>query len=124
MPLRRLRERTALARLTIGLIKIIHHGKLPSTERGIGGEVEMLLISGVVLIGHADHKHKTNAVISRYLGIPRATVQRKLDALERVGLVVRNPEGRYCMSQEPEADLTYIDEAVRLIQHTARTLDL
>ena len=115
----RIRERASLARLTIGLVKTVLKGR--ARTRPIGGSVGSLLISGAVLIGQADGKPKTASDIARYLGVPRATAQRKLNSLVRQGEVYRHG-GRYCMTADPHAPYAYVDDAVRLIQNAAKAL--
>lgn len=119
MPIPRARERASIAQLTIDLIKIIHDGKFGKlTTPNISGEVETLLISGAVLIGHVKGKPKTATDISRFLGIPRATVLRKLDRLEQDGMITR--KGRKYITLVPdETDFSYVDRALALIRKVA-----
>lgn len=102
----------------ISLVKTIHDAKMRKGKPHISGEVEMLLISGAVLIGHVDGKPKTATDISRFLTIPRPTVLRKLEWLERTGMIAR--KGRtYITVNHSETDYSYVDSALALIRKAA-----
>lgn len=119
----RAKERAVMAQLLIGLIKTVVAPALRTPSVGLGSRVEALLISGSVLLGDVAGKPRTAGEVSRHLGIPRATVIRKLDALVRQGVCVKHRDGRrYCMSRQPHTSYNYVDEAVRLIRHSARVL--
>lgn len=115
--LHRAKERALIAQTTIDLILVIQSGRKShkSPRVGIGGQVEMLMISGVVLIGHVAGKPRTALQIARHLGIPRATVVRKLATLERLGVVGRTGSS-YCMTDRPDADYSYVDGALAVIR--------
>jgi hypothetical protein len=55
----------------------------------LGSSLESYLIVAAVLIGEAEKRLFSAHKLSSYLGLARATVQRKLDHLERVGAVER-----------------------------------
>jgi biotin operon repressor len=113
--LHRAEERALIAQLTIDLIKVLHRGRL---KRGrIAGEVEMLLMAGVVLIGHVKGAPRTASQISRSLGIPRATVQRKLAELQKRG-VIASHKGQYHFLTDA-GDHSYVDKALALIASAA-----
>lgn len=113
--LQRAEERALIAQLTIDLVKVLHRGRLKRAR--IAGEVEMLLMSGVVLIGHVKGTPRTASQISRALGIPRATVQRKLAELQRRG-VVASRKGQYHFVADA-GDHSYVDKALALIASAA-----
>lgn len=120
MPLQRAQERAHVARTTIELIKTVYAGRNPRGSQRLGGQVETLLISGVVLIGHVEGKPKTASAVARYLGVPRVTVLRKLAGLCNEGVIER--KGRhYCMAPDPKGvDFAYIDAALAIINGAAR----
>jgi hypothetical protein len=121
-------ERNIIAKLEIDLIKTVHpvvgKQKRHSGKRfmtTIAGEVEMLLIAAAVLVGHAEGRAKNPSGISRWLGIPRPTVQRKLQILCERNIVAREDGNRYIIiDREPGEDDGYIDVALRLIRDAAR----
>lgn len=121
MPLYRARERLILARLEIDLIKTIHKGTLGKRfHKTIAGEVELLLIAAAVLIGHVQETPRNSTDIARQLGIPRATVQRKLGVLVKRGTVRVIAHRRYCMAdRKPGDDYSYVDMALALIRRAA-----
>jgi CRP-like cAMP-binding protein len=116
----RAHERLILARLEIDLIKTIHKGTLGKRfHKTIAGEVELLLIAAAVLIGHVQDTPRNSTDIARQLGIPRATVQRKLGALVKRG-TIRVQGRRYLMTdRKPGDDHSYIDLALSLIRNAA-----
>ncbi len=129
MTLHREAERNIIAKLEIDLIKTAHSGPIGRQKRHLGkrfittiaGEVEMLLIAAAVLVGHTEGKTKNPSGISRWLGIPRPTVQRKLQILCERNIVARADGNRYIIvDRDPGADDSYIDVALRLIRDAAR----
>jgi Fic family protein len=118
MELYRAKERALIAQVTIELIKTMHHSRI-GAKRINAGELEMLLLSGVVLIGHAAGKPKNVSEIVRYLGIPRATAQRKLENLEKRGIIVRRGS-KYHMADLTKGNDDYIDKCLTLIKHAAQ----
>lgn len=121
MPLYRAQERLLLAKLEIDLIKTIHKGRLGKRFHAtIAGEVELLLIAAAVLIGHVQETPRNSSEVSRILGIPRVTVQRKLGILVKRGIVYRIASRRYCVTdRKPGEDYSYIDLALSLIRDAA-----
>lgn len=119
MELYRGKERALIAQLTIELVKTMHHSRLGKGRRINAGEIETLLLSGVVLIGHAACRPKNLSEIGRYLGIPRATVQRKLEILEKKGVIVRRGS-KYHMAELKKGNDDYIDKCLLLIKRAAQ----
>jgi Sugar-specific transcriptional regulator TrmB len=127
MSLHRAYERAVIARLEIDLIKTVYKGRLGMMHGGmhLSGDVELLLIAAVVVVGHAAMAPKNSAEISRILGIPRVTVDRKLRALTHRGIVERLDGRRYIMTEKkPSESFQYVDDAVSLIKHAARKLEV
>jgi DNA-binding IclR family transcriptional regulator len=82
----------------------------------------LMLVAAAVLTGHVSNKPRTASEIARYLGFPRVTTQRKLDALMKQCLVARRGT-RYCMQENTYGDLDeWIDRAIGLIKRTAHEL--
>src|SRR5438046_866123 len=98
MTLHRATERALIARLTIGLIRILRMGKLGKTG-SVTGEIENLLISGIVLLGEVEGRTRTASDIARMLNIPRATAIRKLGDLVERGVIFRRGT-HYLMNEE------------------------
>lgn len=115
MELYRAKERALIAQLTIDLIRTIHHGRFGAGHIN-AGDLETLLLSGVVLVGHASGKPKNASEIGRYLGVPRATAQRKLEVLEKKGIIVRRGS-KYHMADLKKGDDDYIDKCLAIINH-------
>lgn len=122
MSLYRAQERLLLARLQIELIKTLHKGRISRrSSTNLAGEVELLMISGAVLVGHVMRTPRNSAEISRFLGIPRPTVQRKLATLVKRGIIYRIEHRRYrIVDRKPGDDYSYIDVALSLVRDAAR----
>jgi len=125
MTLYRAQERLIIAQLEVDLIKTVHKGRLGRrrTPQCIAGEVEMLLISAAVLVGHVRGRPRNSAEIARNVGIPRVTVRRKLETLTERGIVTMVDGNRYLMTErDPNDDYAYIDAARSLIRDSAHNL--
>lgn len=114
----RARERALIAQLIIDLVKAVHHSRI-GAKRISAGELETLLLAGVVLIGHASGKPKNISEIGRYLGVPRATVQRKLEGLAKRGIVVRRGSKYHMAADLKKGEDDYIDRCLALIKRAA-----
>lgn len=120
----RAKERALIGQLIVDLLKAAHIARLrlagSKAKPYLAGEVENLLLGWAVLLGHASGKPKNASEIGRYLGVPRVTAQRRLDDLEKSGIVVRRGN-RYHMSADlKRADDEYIDKCMLLIKRAAQ----
>ena len=121
MPLHRAEERALIARLVLGLIRVIHRSRFGKANSMVC-QVETLLVSGAVLLGEIDGHPRTSSEIARIVGIPRPTAVRKLNELIRREVVQRRGK-RYFMNEKDIAQKdAYIDEAIGLIVNTRSTL--
>lgn len=121
LELYRAKERAVIARLAVDLIKIVHVGRIAKkgTRVFVAGDVETLLLSCVVLLAHVDGKPKSASAIGRALGIPHTTAQRKLNDLEKRGLVERR-RNAYFMCDIKRGEDSYIDRAMLVIRRAAQ----
>jgi CRP-like cAMP-binding protein len=113
-------DRLLVAHLIVSLVKQLHKSIFTDAVTNFGKEVDAVFVVCCVSIGHAENKPMTASDISHYLGIRRTTVQRKLDELMKMDIVVRHGT-RYWLSPDrlKNAD-KYITEATKIIGHAQR----
>jgi predicted transcriptional regulator len=73
----------------------------------IGDNADHILIGAALMVGEAENRPMSATDISEYLGIPRATVVRKLQQLHQMGHVYptiagRRTQYRITLSDKPE----------------------
>ena len=92
------RQRLVLCRLMIGIMRTVHGTYAPVTEP-FGTRLETLFVGLCVAIGDIDGKPFSVAKIAAYMRVPRTTVIRRLDRLQRWGLIDRRGR-RYYMDEK------------------------
>ena len=85
------REREILARLWLDVLRLAHKTHLPDVR--FGSAVRLMLIGFAVLLAERDGKPVGAARLARYLGLPRATLERRLAMLVQRGSVIRQGRG-------------------------------
>jgi len=83
---RNARQRLVLCRLMVEIMRTVHGAYAPATEP-FGTRLETFFIGLCVAIGDMDGKPFSVAKIAVYMGVPRTTVIRRLDQLQRWGLI-------------------------------------
>ena len=130
MSIHRARERALIGRLIIDLLKTIYGARRhlgDQTKPYLGGDVEYILLSYAVLIGVVSGRPKNATELGRFVDIPRASAQRKLDELEKNGVISRK-SSRYQMGSRAQitgasAEVDdYIDRCLLLIKRAAKSL--
>ena len=85
-------QRLVLCRLMIDIMRTVHSTYAPAGER-FGTRLETFFIALCVALGDIEGKPLSMAKITAYMRVPRTTVIRRLDRLQRWGLIDR--QGRY-----------------------------
>jgi hypothetical protein len=88
------RQRLVLCRLMIDLMRGVHTAYAPASEP-FGTRLETFFIGLCVALGHMDGKLFSVAKIAAYMRVPRSTVIRRLDRLQRWGLIYRQGRRYY-----------------------------
>ena len=88
------RQRLVLCRLMIDLMRGVHTAYAPASEP-FGTRLETFFIGLCVALGHMDGKPFSVAKIAAYMRVPRSTVIRRLDRLQRWGLIYRQGRRYY-----------------------------
>ena len=88
------RQRLVLCRLMIDLMRTVHGAYAPANEP-FGNRLETFFIGLCVAIGDMDGKPFSVAKIAAYMRVPRTTVIRRLDQLQKWGLIERRGRGYY-----------------------------
>ena len=96
--IKKARQRLVLCRLMIGIMRTVHGTYAPVTEP-FGTRLETLFVGLCVAIGDIDGKPFSVAKIAAYMRVPRTTVIRRLDRLQRWGLIDRRGR-RYYMDEK------------------------
>jgi hypothetical protein len=81
-------QRLTLCRLMIDIMRTVHGAYAPA-EQTFGGKMETWFIGLCVAIGDIEGKPFSASKIAAYMRMPRETVRRKLDLLQRWSLVER-----------------------------------
>ena len=88
------RQRLALCRLMVDIMRTVHGAYAPFNEP-FGARLETFFIGLCVAIGDMDGKPFSVAKIAAYMRVPRTTVIRRLDQLQKWGLIERRGRGYY-----------------------------
>ena len=92
------RQRLVICRLMIDIMRSIHNAYAPASEP-FGARLETFFIGLCVAIGDIDGKPFSVAKIVAYMRVPRTTVIRRLDQLQRWCLIDRQGR-RYYMHEK------------------------
>ncbi|WP_130214492.1 helix-turn-helix domain-containing protein [Bradyrhizobium genosp. SA-3] len=89
-------------------------------DTGIG---TLLMVGAAVVVGHAEARPMNATKISLYVNLPRSTVQRKLDQLQQLGVIVRRGNA-YCLSPSRAGNIPpeYVKRSARIITEAAKRL--
>ena len=90
--IKKAQQRMVLCRLMIDMMRAVHGAYAPVSEP-FGARLETFFIGLCVAIGDTDGKPFSVAKIAAYMRVPRTTVLRRLDQLQRWGLIDR--QGRH-----------------------------
>jgi CRP-like cAMP-binding protein len=125
----RAEERAVIGRLLIDLLKIMHGARRQFGDQQkdhLNGDLDFILLCYAILIGVTAGRPKNATEISRFVDIPRATAQRKLDDLEKQGVVARKGSKYHLIGPqltEASAGLDeYIDKCLLLIKRAAQSV--
>lgn len=83
------RQRLVLCRLMIDMMRTVHGAYAPANEP-FGTRLETFFIALCVALGDIDGKPFSVAKIAAYMRVPRTTVIRRINRLERWGLIYRH----------------------------------
>src|ERR1700754_2976967 len=92
------RQRLVLCRLMIDIMRSVHGAYAPASEP-FGGRLETFFIGLCVALGQIEDKPFSVSKIAAYMRVPRTTVIRRLDRLQRWGLLSRQGN-RYYMEEK------------------------
>jgi len=85
-------QRLVLCRLMIDIMRSLHVAYAPEAEP-FGSRLENFFVGLCVALGDFEEKPFSVTKIAAYMSVPRTTVMRRLDQLQRWGLVYR--QGRH-----------------------------
>ena len=91
------RQRLVLCRLMIHIMRGLHGTYAPASEP-FGSRLETFFIGMCVALGQFEEKPFSSSKIAAYMCVPRTTVIRRLNRLERWGLIYR--QGRHYYMDE------------------------
>ena len=95
--IKKAQQRLVLCRLMIDIMRNVHGAYAPVSEP-FGTRLEIFFIALCVALGDIDGKPFSVAKIAAYMHMPRTTVIRRLDQLQRWGLIDRR--GRHYYTHE------------------------
>ena len=96
--IKKARQRLVLCRLMVDIMRTVHGTYAPVSE-AFGTRLETVFVGLCVAIGDIEGKPFSVAKIAAYMRVPRTTVIRRLDRLQRWGLIDRRGR-RYYMDEK------------------------
>ena len=88
------RQRVVLCRLMIDMMRTVHGAYAPASEP-FGTRLETFFVGLCVTLGDIEGNPFSVAKIAAYMRVPRTTVIRRLDQLQRWGLIDRRGRRYY-----------------------------
>jgi DNA-binding IclR family transcriptional regulator len=111
------------------LLRTIHNARRrlgDQRKAHLTADLEYILLCQAILIGATSGRPKNATEISRFIDIPRATAQRKLDNLEKHGIVARKGSKYHLIGAQLTAASAgldeYVDKCLLLIKRAAKSL--
>ena len=92
--IKKARQRMVLCRLMIDMMRTVHGAYAPVSEP-FGTRLETFFIGLCVALGDIDDKPFSVAKVAAYMRVPRTTVIRRLNQLQRWGLIDRQGRQYY-----------------------------
>jgi len=92
--IKKARQRLVLCRLMIDMMRAVHGTYAPASEP-FGTRLETFYIALCVALGDIEGKPFSVAKVAAYMRVPRTTVSRRLDQLQRWGLIDRHGRRYY-----------------------------
>ena len=92
--IKKARQRIVLCRLMIDMMRTVHGAYAPVSEP-FGTRLETFFIGLCVALGDIDGKPFSVAKVAAYMRVPRTTVIRRLNQLQRWGLIDRQGRQYY-----------------------------
>jgi len=114
-------NRLHVARLLVELGKLLQESVYGS-QANFGSTIDGLFVSACVLIGHAENRPMSASKIAHYLRMPRTTVLRKLDELEKLNMIERRGTV-FVIPAKRSSSSDHIERSVKLIKRYAKILD-
>lgn len=120
MPIQRAQERKIHFRFLMDVMRAIM-----GAQSHDGYSLDSVLVLTAVGLGELEGKPFKASKLAQYLGMPRATVQRRLAEIMADGLIIQTPGGHYISNPERinAPELQQVTDAVtRMILDAARDL--
>jgi biotin operon repressor len=92
--IKKARQRLVLCRLMIDMMRTVHGAYAPASEP-FGTRLETFFVGLCVTLGDIEGNPFSVAKIAAYMRVPRTTVIRRLDQLQRWGLIDRRGRRYY-----------------------------
>ena len=115
--IRAARQRLVLCRLMVDIMRSLHGAYAPAGE-SFGGRLETFFVGLCVALGEMEERPFSVTKIAAYMRMPRTTVIRRLDRLQKWGLIRR--QGRRYYTQEEALNSLL---GLRSYQHIRRLLN-
>lgn len=109
-------------KLMLRLTSLISAHRLGDKNHGSRADDVMLLCA--IFVGQHENRPMTASKLAQYVGIPRPTVVRKLQAMKAAGLVAISAAGHVITLELPDlnVDWQYVSAAVTAIKDAATKL--
>lgn len=106
-------HRLILARYILESIKEISTAFFNDPQ--FGSNSDQVLLCAAIFVGQGERKPMTAAKLAEYVGIPRATVIRKVKLLQERGLIQECAETKQLILTTPKLDSARMSQAVMTI---------
>jgi DNA-binding transcriptional ArsR family regulator len=88
------KQRLVMAKMVMSMLRAVTTAYMDTQQYGSAADDALLLFA--VYIGQAERRPMTANKLAAYVGMPRATVTRKLRALQAAGMVELDENGGAC----------------------------
>jgi DNA-binding MarR family transcriptional regulator len=112
-------QHIALWRLHLESARLIHAAFFPAGR--LGTDIGLVYVLGAVVVRHSERRASHASGLTRYLGMPRETVRRKLDQLVRRGLIRREGQ-RYAPTEKTLETVSPLSRLAQMIRDAADNL--
>jgi DNA-binding IclR family transcriptional regulator len=98
------------------------HRDPKQAQANFGSTIDGLFVSACVVMGHAENRPMTATKIAHYLRMPRTTVLRKLDELEKLNMIERRGTV-FVIPAKRGSTSSHVERSVKLIKRYTKILD-
>jgi hypothetical protein len=107
--------RNRVAHLVVDLVRIAYDAIYPERRGALAADFDIVLVACAIVIGHTEGRPMTASKIAHYLGMPRTTVLRRLDALVAADFAARAGKSYVLSARQQGSGTEVIRQALAAI---------